>query len=95
MEHIELQKLIQGRLEKECPNTLITYLGKYKGQLTFSLEEEPDDEDGYFISGYPVFALVSPDDLEHVRLVSDLDFEITDYFLALRQSKAAQTKTES
>ena len=83
MDQTEFQQLIKSKLERDCPDTIISYLGEYKGQLAFSIDEKPAPGFSVAITGFPVYALVALGDLEHYRLVSDLDLKITDHFFLL------------
>lgn len=81
MDQTEFQQLVMAKLEKDCPDTIISYLGEYKGQLAFSIDEKPAPGFSVAVTGFPVYALVLLGDFEHCRLVSDVDMKITKFFI--------------
>ncbi len=90
MEQTEFQQQVQRKLEKEFTTANVTFLGYYKGQqLAFAIDEKPadDDDDSIALTGYYNYVLVDPGDFEHYHLITDTDFEITDYFFPPEQSK--------
>ena len=93
MDQTEFQQVILQKLEKDCPNSNITYLGDYDGQLAFSIKLRTKLGVRFVVTGYPVYALVEPGDFERYRLVSDLDFKITDHFS--HQSRTVAPTMES
>ncbi len=92
MDQTQFQQQMQHRFEKSFPTAYVTFLGYYKGQLAFAIDEKPadDDDDGddsIVLTGYPVYVLVAPGDFEYYHLITDIDFKITDYFFPPKQSK--------
>ncbi len=94
MDQTEFQQLVLHKLEKECPNTIVTYLGEYEGLLAYSIDVQLAPGARYAITGFPVYALVEPGDFERYRLVSDMDFKITDHFFPARQDIDYPVKDE-
>lgn len=91
MDKTELQQL-QSKLAKEFPSADVIFLGFYEGKLTFSIDERPaddDDDDSSYKTGYPVYALVSPSDVDHYELLSDTRMKITDHFFYQDQDSSA------
>lgn len=89
MDQTEFQQVILQKLEKDCPNSNITYLGDYDGQLAFSIKLRTKPGVRFVVTGYPVYALVEPGDFERYRLVSNLDFKITDHFFPPEQNSSS------